>query len=1100
MRTNLAEVTLARSDDGAEGTHGVHETSARLAKLTRPALTAAFARTRLFEIMDRHKNSPVLWLAGPPGCGKTTLVADYTARRGLNGLWYQIDRGDTDIASSFFYLAEAARAHGRSTPLPPFQPNHLGNVEAFARAFFRELFQTEAPFLVFDNYQDAMNDEVRDNLVRIAMNEVPEGGRIFVLSRTEPAASFAGLRARGRMTVLGWSDLRLTREECRGVARARGVALKDDELAHLHSRTQGWAAGLVLLLQGLRSRVPAERQADLKSPGTQTVVFDYLAEEIFEKFPPLVREFLLHAAYLPQITSSMALRLGPAPEVQAAMREFAASQFLVTTIEAEPQFIVQFHPLLRDFLLSRAEQSGTAHEIVSRRRRVAQLLQAHGHPEEAASLYVRNHDWELLAGTIRDTADTLLKHGRGQTLQNWIEALPETHRTRDPWIAYWLGAARYPFAPREARQLFTEAYRGFGSSVPADVVGAISALSGLIETIINDPNDFKLLDPWIEASAVWAPRLSGIHSTELKARITGIVFLAMALRQPQHPDISTWRARTHELTQSTTDPNVKASLYAMLIALGAWVGQFGRVEPMLDKMRAVVKSPEISPVTATKAAQAESMFYMLAGERERCVEASQRGLAIIAGTGVRIWNDTFLINALCGALAEADVQSAAAFLQQLESRPIGDRLFDVFLRAYGASWFAMLQGDAFIAHGHLKLAVQTAAEIGLPFFQVIAGIGLSQVLSETGDLRGAQQEMTRALQIAGKLRNRLLDFTLLMCRSHMALRRGAEAEALDLLRAGLELGRERGLMHFLWWQPQKVAELCQKALEADIESDYVRRLISRRGLLPARPPYQLSAWPWRFRVEALGSFRLSRTGAGTCSNAKRASRPLDLLKVLVANGGEAVKLDKAAEALWPHVDNDYALRSLTTTLHRLRKDLGDEGAVLVQSGELSLNRRFFWLDTWAFEQASGTAMALAAGCRSSEQAPAVLGAARTALRYCRGTLLADDAETAWTVAPRERFRSHLLRLLTSVAAVLEKHGLIEELLDLYRLALESDSLNEALYRRLMLLLANASRPHEAGEIYQRCRAVLKAERRAEPSAATQELHRALCPARDVTAV
>ncbi len=48
----------------------------RLAKLTRPALTAAFARTRLFEILDRHKNSPVIWLAGPPGAGKTTLAAD----------------------------------------------------------------------------------------------------------------------------------------------------------------------------------------------------------------------------------------------------------------------------------------------------------------------------------------------------------------------------------------------------------------------------------------------------------------------------------------------------------------------------------------------------------------------------------------------------------------------------------------------------------------------------------------------------------------------------------------------------------------------------------------------------------------------------------------------------------------------------------------------------------------------------------------------------------------------------------------------------------------------------------------------------------------
>ncbi len=1073
------------------------DSTTRLAKLTRPALNAAYARTRVFEILDRHKNSPIIWLAGPPGSGKTTLAADYTQRRGLNGLWYQIDRGDSDIASSFFYLAEAARAHGRNTPLPPFQPSYLGDVEAFARTFFRELFRTESPYLVFDNYQEPMDESVRRNIVLAAMSEIPEGGRVFVLSRTEPSASFAGLRAQGRITVIGWNDLRLTREECRGVAKARGVALKDSDLEQLHSRTGGWVAGLVLLLQGLRARTPA--QPGSRSCVTPTVIFDYLAEEIFEKFGLAVREFLLQAAYLPQVTTAMISQLGPGTEVQNSLREFSSSGFLVTQVQSEPQLVLQFHPLLREFLLARAEQSGTSLEIEGRRRRVAQVLEDHGHPEEAAGLHIRNRDWDSLAEIIRKNADALLQHGRGQTLQVWIEALPDSYQDGDPWITYWLGAARYPFAPREARQMFAQAYRQFSGMQPIDANGAVAALSSVIETIINDPDDFKLLDPWIEAGTLWASRLSECGSAELQARITGNMFMAIALRQPQHPDIRMWRERTQELIQSTTDPNVKVCLCAMVIALAAWIGQFARVEPLLDTMRCALKSPGISPVSETKAAQSESMFYMLAGDRERCVDASRRGLEIVSRTGVRIWNDTFLINALCGALAEGDVEGAAGFSRQIESLPIGDRKFDIFLRAYAAAWFAILQGDVFLAHRHLKLAVGTASELGLPFFEVVAGIGLSQVLFDSGDEQGALQEMTRARQIAGKLRNKLLDLTLLMSRAHLALR-GPEAEALSLLRAALALGREHGLMHFPWWQPRKIAELCQKALEADIEPDYVRQLILWRELAPARPPYQLNTWPWRFRIEALGNFRLTRLRQAACSNAKRAGRPLDLLKVLVANGGEGVKLERAAEALWPHVDNDYAIRSLTTALHRLRKDLGDDSVVLVKSGELSLNRRYFWLDTWAFEQASDRALALASAARTPEQAQALVGATRAALIYCRGTLLADDAQCAWTVAPRERFRSQLLRLLTTVGAILEKHGLVEDLINMYRQALESDSLNEALYRRLMLSLMNAKRPHEASEVYQCCRVIFRAEQQSDPSVATQELYRSLFAARPVTAL
>jgi LuxR family transcriptional regulator, maltose regulon positive regulatory protein len=485
------------------------------------------------------------------------------------------------------------------------------------------------------------------------------------------------------------------------------------------------------------------------------------------------------------------------------------------------------------------------------------------------------------------------------------------------------------------------------------------------------------------------------------------------------------------------------------------------------------------------------MYYMLAGDRERCVAASLRGLAVVERTGVRLWNDTFLINALCGALAECDLESAANFLQQIEARASAERKFDAALHAYASAWFAMLQGDAFLAHRRLKRGVRTASELGLPFFQVIAGVGLAMVLAENGDERGAQAELARTLEVAATFRNRLLEFTVYMCRAHMALHRGADGEALELLRAGLEIGRERGFMHYLWWQPRQAALLCQKALEADIESEYVRRLILRRKLMPEHPPYQLPSWPWRYRIELFGGFRLTRALPAEGPNAKRGGRPMDLLKVLIAQGGESVRLDRAAEALRPDVDNDYALNSLTTNLHRLRKEFEEEDALLVADGELSLNRSYFWLDTWALEQACEIVFAGLTANGPPRSAEWIVDAARAALGHYRGPLLADSEES-WTVAPRERFRSLIQRLLTTVTSALEKQGRTEDALALCRHALELDPLCEPFHRRVILILKSAGRTHEALEACQHCRTLLKAEGH-EPSAATQELCRSLLP-------
>src|SRR5512134_2117817 len=110
-----------------------------LAKTSRPKLFGILPRERLFAALDETLWRRLVWIAAPPGAGKTSLVASYVEARKLDGIWYQVDSGDADPASFFYYLRLAAGqvSEGRRHRLPLLTGEYLHDLDGFTRRFFR---------------------------------------------------------------------------------------------------------------------------------------------------------------------------------------------------------------------------------------------------------------------------------------------------------------------------------------------------------------------------------------------------------------------------------------------------------------------------------------------------------------------------------------------------------------------------------------------------------------------------------------------------------------------------------------------------------------------------------------------------------------------------------------------------------------------------------------------------------------------------------------------------------------------------------------------------------------------------------------------------
>lgn len=1053
-------------------------------KVSRPLCTEALVRKRLFTILDRGRKRPVIWIAGPAGTGKTTLVSSYIEQRRLPCVWYQVDGGDQDLATFFYYLGIAGKkaAPGRKHPLPLLTSEYLFGVPDFSRNFFADLSGRLTPpaFLVFDDLQEVTEDAPLHGALAEGLARLPEGVTLVLVCRSEPAAIWLRLQANGALAALGWDELRFTQPEFEKILAGRSQRkIGSTKVRQIYTRLDGWAAGLRLAEEWVRD---SEFTVGLDGPQAPTAVLEYFAEEVFSRLGAGTRNFLLKICLLPRMHEEMAVALSAEPTAGRIL-SYLAHHSLFTKKHAGAKLPYAFHALFREFLLRKAQELFDPGEILALQREAARLLQEAGQHEDAVRLLREAADWKGLTELILTQARALVAEGRSLTLENWIAMVPENILTGTPWLLYWLGISKFPLKLTESRTHLETAYRLFGDL--GDPTGSYLSWAAIVETHRLQWSSMVPLDDSIAEMEKLRAHYPDFPAPEVEARVTANMFAALLFRQPDHPDMESWTKRMESLVDNCGDSYSAVSDGWLLLLYLHWMARLPEAAKVWQITHRFIDAEDTPHLVRLLALTGEIMHLTYVGLPAACPELLQKGLKIIDETGIHAVEKFLVSQGIYADLWMGNLESAGTLIARLaHTLPSSPTLESAHFNHF-AALDASLKGDLSGAEALLRVGVKVAAEVGGPFPLAFNLAALGQVLTDRGRHKEATQCLAEARRLSKRVKSPFLEVECFLFEAQSALARGREKSGVALLREAFTLGNRNGHKVVSWFQRRLMAELCLRALAEGIEVEYVRSIIRAYRLSPESPPLECEAWPWPVKIRTLGRFAIEIEGQPLRFSGRAQQRPLDLLKVLIASPGREVAEEQLAEMLWPDADGDMAHQSFTVTLHRLRRLIGGNELFSLQGGVLSLDVRSCWVDAWAFEQVCARAEETGRAGRDDE----VLAAAKTAQRLYRGDFLPQNLADDWSLSARERLKGKYQRLLRRAGGIIAGRRRWEDAAEIFERSLEVDDLAEENYRSLMRCYFSMGRTAESLALFERCRRRLLAAFGVEPAAETASLAR-----------
>lgn len=480
--------------------------------------------------------------------------------------------------------------------------------------------------------------------------------------------------------------------------------------------------------------------------------------------------------------------------------------------------------------------------------------------------------------------------------------------------------------PRRAAQLAERLFKTLLDEPVAPWLALVIAANGRIHSLSN----FCGLDPLLEFFDSHRSRLD--LPKALTLQIDAAYFGGLVFRRPSHKHISYWADVCLEAVHSEGDVLSRLHAANHLLLYRIWHGDLLGADTLRCQAGALREGTD-APQPRLLCHSMSAMSRRLVLDYEGCQREILAGLRLAERSGLRFWDSHLFMQGALLELSRENLEEAGNWLQRMETAAQPGNHLDRSGYHYLCAWRYMLQDEHPLAQAHAKESARLADLSGAAFPRAVTHMAVAEVYLE-------QRQRTRALfhihrartHAAGMRPNPGMHFARGLTQARLCFKLDLNQRGRKALAHALAIGRQQNYLNFPWWRSSHMATLCERALDADIERDYVLQIIRRRRL---RAPPGRQDWYWPLTIAVLGtpSILLDEAPPQLSTGVEK----LVIALAALAGRDHWIERSQLTDRLWPDSDGDRAERALDTAVHRLRTALRSEAMVLTRPGAVALN-------------------------------------------------------------------------------------------------------------------------------------------------------------------